>query len=182
MLRRWRGTSAESCLPRARSAARLRVSPDRRARDAHIERRRICPQNMIMDSGDFESILDRRGHYRRDLTFQQNQIAHHHRAVMGRLESCPATEGECGFYGHAVQRYAQISTRKAVSLDVGGYGRRTSERIIDFFPINFLRCSSAAHDNCSRQNNHASHSQCSFFLVQGVIDRQVPSPALNRLN
>src|SRR4029077_19738737 len=148
--------------------------------DVHVESRRVRSQNMIMDSGDFESIFDRRCHYGRDLTFKQHQIAHHHRAAMDRFECRPATERECRPYGYAVQRYAQISPRKAVSMNVAGYSRRTSKRIIDFLPISFLSRGPTAHNDGSGQNKNTSHSQCSFSVVPGAIDRQASQPALQK--
>jgi hypothetical protein len=135
---------------------------------------------MIMDRGDFESIFYGRCHYRRDLTFKQNQITHHHCAAVDRFESRPSTERQCRLYRHPVQRYVQISARKAVSMNVTGYSRRTSKRVVDFFPINFLSCGPAAHDKRGRQNNNTSHSQCSFFLVPSAIDRQASPPALKQ--
>jgi hypothetical protein len=65
-------------------------------------------------------------------------------------------------------------------MNVSGYSRRTSKCVIDFFPINFLSCGPAAHDKRGRQNNNTSHSQCSFFLIPGAIDRQASPPALKQ--
>jgi hypothetical protein len=127
--------------------------------------RRVRSQNMIVDGGDFESILNRRCQYWGDFSFKQNQIAHHHRATMDGLECRPAAERECRLYGHAFQRHAQISSRKTVSMNIAGYSRRTSQRVVDFFPIDFLSFSSCAYDDCSRQKNGTPHSQFSFILV-----------------
>jgi hypothetical protein len=91
---------------------------------------------------------------------------------MDRFESRPSTERQCRLYRHPVQRYVQISARKAVSMNVSGYSRRTSKRVVYFFPINFLSCGPAGHDKRGCQNNNTSHSQCSFFWFQAqLIDR-----------
>src|SRR5215475_7684859 len=107
---------------------------------------------MIMNSGNFESVLDRRGHDRRDFAFKQDQITHHHRAATAGFESRPSTERECRLYDHAVQRYAQIGSRKAVPMNIARYSSRASKRIIDFFPVNFLSCSAATDGDRSGKN------------------------------
>ena len=44
----------------------------------HVEHARLIPEEMIVQRGHFESVLEQRGHDRVDFVLRQDQVAHHH--------------------------------------------------------------------------------------------------------
>src|SRR6185436_14231954 len=70
---------------------------------------------------------------------EQYQIAHHHRSVsLHRLECGPTAERKRRADRHPVERHLKIRARKAIAMDVTGYGSRPSQSAIDLFPVDVL--------------------------------------------
>ena len=108
------------------------------AADVHVEGRGRGAQQVIVDRGDLEPVLDQLGHHRVDLGFEQHEVAHDHRAAVRRLERHPAAERECRLDGHAVERHLQVGARKAVAVDIAGHCRAPSHGLVDFLPVDVL--------------------------------------------
>ena len=115
------------------------------AADVHVERQGRAAQHVIVDRGDLEAALDQLGHDRIDLGLEQHEIAHHHRAAVHRLERDPAAERECRPDGDAVERHLQVGARKAVAMDVAGYGGGPAQRFVDLLPVDLLGAGGGAH-------------------------------------
>ena len=79
------------------------------SRDVHVECLGIGTQQMIVDCGDFDAVLDHLGHHRIDLGVQEHKIAHDHGTAIGGLERDPAAERKRRLDRHAVQRHRQIA-------------------------------------------------------------------------
>ena len=73
--------------------------------DMHVEGGRTGAQQVVMDCGDVEAVLDHLRHDGFDLGFQQHQIAHHHDFVTHGLECDPAAERQSGFDRDTVERH-----------------------------------------------------------------------------
>ena len=106
--------------------------------DVHIERRGAAAQQMIVDGGDLDAVLDQLGHDRIDLGLQQHEVAHHHGAAMHRLEGDPAAERQCRPDGDAIERHLEVGSRKAVAMNIAGYGGRPAQRFVNLLPIDLL--------------------------------------------
>ena len=91
-----------------------------------------------MHGRDLEAVLDQLAHDRIDLGLEQDQVAHHHGAAMGRLERDPAAEREGWADGDPIDRHLQVAARESVAVDVLRYGRRPAQRVIDFLPVDVL--------------------------------------------
>ena len=102
-----------------------------------------------MNGGDLEPVLYRRRHYRVDFRFKQNEITHHHRSTMSRLERDPSSQRKGRLYDNAVERHIQITSRKAVAMNVTRYRRSPSKGAVDFFPIDFLSIGRGGGEKCS---------------------------------
>ena len=59
--------------------------------DMHVERRRICAQQVIVNGGDLKPAFDQLRHHRVDFSFKKDEVAHNHGAAMHGLEGDPAT-------------------------------------------------------------------------------------------
>ena len=64
-----------------------------------------------MHRGDLEAAFEQLRHDRIDLGLQQHEVAHHHGAIMHRLERDPAAERQRRLDGDAVERHGEIGTR-----------------------------------------------------------------------
>ena len=105
-----------------------------------------------MDRGDLEAVLDQLGHDRIDLGLEQHEVAHHHRPAVHRLERGPAAERQCRPDGDAIERHLQVGARKAVAMDVAGYGGGAPQRFIDLLPVDVPILGVRAADECRRQD------------------------------
>ncbi len=106
--------------------------------DVHVVGRGIAAQDVVVDGGDLDPVLDQLGHDRSNLGVEQHEIAHHHRSAVRRLECGPAAERERGPDGDAVDRDLQVAARKAIAMDVAGNGAAATDCGIDFLPIDLL--------------------------------------------
>src|SRR5512142_1096952 len=80
--------------------------------DVHVEDAWALEKEVIMDSRDFESVIEESGHDRIDLVFQEDQVAHHHVHAAVTLGHCkPAPEAERRWSGDAVDGDLQIVAR-----------------------------------------------------------------------
>ena len=105
----------------------------------HVEGRRTAAQQVIVDRGDVEAVLDQLRHHGLDLGFQQHEIAHRHHFAAHGLERHPAAERERGFDGDAIERHGEVGARKTIAMNVAGNDRGLSaERIVDLLPIDVL--------------------------------------------
>src|SRR5215510_2261339 len=112
-----------------------------------------------MDGGDLDPTLEQLAHDRGNLGVEQDEIAHHHRAAVRRLERCPAAERQGGPDGDAVDRDLQVAAREAVAMDVAANGGAASDRGIDLLPIDILsvRCRGACHRSAKRYEFESTH-------------------------
>src|SRR5262249_21612998 len=138
--------------------------------DVHVEGKRLRTQNVVVDGGDFESVLDRRCHYRSDLALKQNEITHHHRAAMRRLECCPSAKRKRGFYSYAIERDRKIGPRKTITMYIARHRGLSTKGTIDFLPVDFLgvRQSRSKHgaDCCQKRYQTTHHN-----LLNGPVAR-----------
>ena len=86
--------------------------------DVHVECRRIAAQNVIVNGGDLEAVLDQLGHHWVDLGLEQHEVPHHHCAAMRGLECGPAAERQCRPNGDTVKRHLQVAAREAIAVHV----------------------------------------------------------------
>ena len=91
------------------------------AADMHVEGRGIGAQQMIVNGGNLDAAFDQLGHYGIDFGFEEDEIAHCHRAVMHRLEGDPSAQGQGWLDGDAIERYRKIGAGKAVTMNVARY-------------------------------------------------------------
>ena len=115
------------------------------AADMHVERQGSAAQDVIMHGGDLEAALDQLGHDRINFGLEQHEIAHHHRAAMHRLERGPAAERQGRPDGDAIERHLQVGARKAVAMNVAGYGGGPSQCFIDLLPVDLLGTGCGGH-------------------------------------
>src|SRR5690348_1027654 len=132
---------------------------------------------MIMNRGNVETALDELGHYRLDLGFEQDQIAHHHGLAAHSLaahslaahslaahslathtfECDPAAKRKRRLNAHAVERDVKIAAWETVAMNVAGHDRRLSaDRVIDFLPVNFLALRRRRRNQASTNQKHIS--------------------------
>ena len=114
---------------------------------------------MVVHGGDIETVLDELGHHRIDLGLQQDEVAHHHRAVMHRPEGDPAAERESGTDADAIQRDPQVAARKTVAMHIAAYGGAAAKRFVDLLPVDRLGVSGGRtrHDRTGGKPGYKSH-------------------------
>jgi hypothetical protein len=81
------------------------------ATDMHVKCCRRSAQNVIVYGRDIEPTIEQFCHDRGDFTFQQHEVAHHHRLPMHRRECDPSAERKRGFDSDAVKRHVQVGAR-----------------------------------------------------------------------
>src|SRR5262249_16105384 len=118
--------------------------------DVHVEGQRLRAENVIVDCGDFESILDRCRHDGGNFAFKQNKIAHHHRAAVRRLECRPSAKRQRGFYSHTIEGDRKIGARKTIAMYIARHRGLSTKGVIDFLPVDFLRV-------CQSRNKHGAY-------------------------
>src|SRR5262249_9068216 len=84
--------------------------------DVHVEGERLRAENVIVDRGDFESVLDCCRHDGGNFALKQNKIAHHHRATVRRLECRPSAKRKRRFDSDAVECHRKIGARKTITM------------------------------------------------------------------
>src|SRR5215472_10232054 len=141
----------------------------------HVKSRRIGAQKMVVNSGDIETAVNELGHYRLDLGFEQDEIAHNHGLAAHPLKCDPATERQSRLNAHAVDRDVKVAARKAIAMNLAGdHGRLSADRLVNFLPVNSLtlcgRCRGQASSNEKRIRK--SH----HLLRLGLVPVVRPSP------
>jgi hypothetical protein len=137
----------------------------------HVERRRIAAQHVIVDGSDRDAVRDQLGHDRVDFGLEQDEIAHHHRAAVSRLECRPAAERQRRPDRDAVKRHLQVAARKSVAMNIAGDDRGGSpNRFVHLLPVDFL-CADGARDGrqcANREYRNNTHVTSSCF---GLLPR-----------
>src|SRR6266576_1579553 len=119
------------------------------AADMHVKGLWIGAQQMVVNCGDLDALVEQLGHDRIDFGFEQHQVAHHHCAAGRRLECDPATESECGPDCNTIDSHLKIGSREAVAVNLTGDGARLSQCCIDLRPVDLLSIS-GGNGQCRR--------------------------------
>jgi hypothetical protein len=101
------------------------------ATDMHVEGRRTCPQQVVVDRRDLQAVLDHFRHDGVDLSFEQHEITHDHCPAVHRLERDPAAKREPRLDGHAVERDVEVGPRESIAVDIASHRCFPPERSID---------------------------------------------------
>src|SRR6516165_12658852 len=125
---------------------------------------------MIVNRRDVETALDKLGHHRLDLGFEQDEITHHHGLIARAhpFERDPAAKCKRRLNARAIERYAEVASWKAVAMHVAGDDRGLSaHRVVDFLPVDFL----APRRRCRGQggSNEKHISKSHYFLRIGLV-------------
>src|SRR5262245_64166377 len=95
---------------------------------------------MVVDGGDFQPVGEEAGHHRRNFRVEQDEIAHHHRAVADLSERGVRAEREARLDRHALDRDAEVCPRHADPEDIAGLElARLAERLLDGLPVRLSR-------------------------------------------
>ena len=106
------------------------------AHHVHVHGRGLGAQQVIMERGDIDAAFFELLHHGVHLVLQQDEIAHHHRCIVDRLEGQPTTEREAGFERDTVEAHLQIRARQADAVDAAGlYRAGFAERLADGVPV-----------------------------------------------
>jgi hypothetical protein len=84
----------------------------------HVKRRRVGAQQVVVQGGHLQALRQELAHHRIDLSFGEDQVAHHHRFVAHRLEGDPAAKREAWLDRHAIERDIEIATGQPVAMHV----------------------------------------------------------------
>src|SRR5712691_13196639 len=91
------------------------------------------------------------------------------------LERRPAAERECGPDGDAVEGYREVGAWKPVTMNVAGYRGASSNRFIDFLPVDLLSASRGTDHPRSANRKHVNSTH-HFLLLHGLVARCRPRP------
>ena len=84
----------------------------------HVKRRRVGAQQVVVQGGHLQALRQGLAHHRIDLSFGEDQVAHHHGFVAHRLEGDPTAKCEAWLDRHAVERNVEIAAGQPVAMDV----------------------------------------------------------------
>src|SRR6516162_2642847 len=80
--------------------------------DVHVEETRALVEEVVMQGGHFQTVVEERGHDRVNLILGQHQVSHHHvRTSSAFRHGQPAAKAKGCRRGHAVHHHVKIRTR-----------------------------------------------------------------------
>ena len=161
-------------LSERRFAQRERIVQDSREFDrisvsanVHIKHRHRGTQQVIVDRGNFEPIVDEALHHRTDLRIEEHQIAHHHHAVAARRKAKPRTERQGGLDRDAIYRHVEIRAWQAELVDAAWLVRPFfSNGLVDSGPVHLSsrQCTCGDEGRYSNEYSYESNHRCTFSI------------------
>ena len=121
---------------------------------------------MVVDRGDLEPAVQQLGHDRRDLGFEQHEVAHHHGLAMHRREGDPAAERQGRLDGDAVERDMQIGPRQSVAVDLAADGGGLAEGGVDLLPVDLGSAGGQGQRSAAPSASSARECFMAFSLMR----------------